>query len=146
MSHMIAVTALSHRCVTDWYFLKHHTHLFCSNIHHRLVPLLCSLPAKKVIWRLLKPLSIIKPMWIVKMRYVIGDNWLIFATYCPLYSFQKGQTPLHAASAMDHPALVELLVKFGALLDIQTKVRWFAVSLTVCIHLCSNDYASHKKN
>ena len=38
--------------------------------------------------------------------------------------FQDGWSPLHSASAHGHPSIVELLIKSGAQLDIQTKVHY----------------------
>ena len=68
-------------------------------------------------------------------RWQLTDRFI--ATYCSWYFFQNGQTALHAASAMDHPALVELVVKSGAMLDIQTKVHVHAV---IC-HLINSVYS-----
>lgn len=39
----------------------------------------------------------------------------------PCY-FQTGWSPLHLACAHGHPKVVEMLIEFGAKLDIQTKV------------------------
>ena len=39
-------------------------------------------------------------------------------------SFQDGWCALHLACAYGHPSLVDLLLKSGSLVDLQTKVQW----------------------
>ena len=45
--------------------------------------------------------------------------------------FQAGWSPLHYASAHGHPSIVELLIKSGAQLDIQTKVQLLGDNITL---------------
>ena len=75
-----------------------------------------------------------------------------YAKYIILYcSFQNGWSPLHYASAHSQPSIVEILIKSGAQLDIQTKVRYCQPLLgeditlnIVCMYTISSGWLVHK--
>jgi ankyrin repeat protein len=67
-------------------------------------------------------------------------------TYC---SIQDGFSALHFASAHGHPSIVELFIKSGAQLDIQTKVHLVADNATlyvVCVFAHITSWFPHIKS